>query len=158
MEIPEQYTDERNAQPSNHKEKDGKECQRMKEMLERWAEWTKECFSKEHNDLAPKITHIADKERGGNFLTAPTDLQEIRRNADITKITNDKPQIESWLSREYSEQYIETELRNLALKKSTWGRWNTRRGIQSHRGMGSKTNNQDHERNQERKTHSGEMD
>ena len=55
---------------------------------------------------------------GRNFLEAPEDLQEIRRNADLTKITKDKPEIESWISREYTEQDIETELRNLALKKA----------------------------------------
>lgn len=100
------------------KKKDGKECEGMKEMLERWEEWTKECFSKEHKDLAPRIIHIAEQEWGKNFLTAPTDIKEIRGNADLTKIMNDKPEIESWLNQEYSEQDIETELRNLALKKA----------------------------------------
>ena len=81
------------------KKKDGTECQGMTEMLERWEEWAKECFSKEHKDLAPRIMHITEKEWEGNFLEAPEGLQEIRRNADITKITKDKPEIESRLNR-----------------------------------------------------------
>ena len=43
------------------KKKDGKECQGMREMLERWEEWAKECFIKEHKDLAPRIMHITEQ-------------------------------------------------------------------------------------------------
>jgi len=47
------------------KKKDGTDCQGMGEMLTRWEEWTKECFSKEQSELKPKISYIAEQEWGG---------------------------------------------------------------------------------------------
>ena len=44
------------------KKKDGTDCQGMEEMLRRWEEWAKECFSKEQTELKPKITYIAEQE------------------------------------------------------------------------------------------------
>ena len=67
-------------------------------MLERWEEWAKECFSQEQRDLAPKITYIAEKEWGETSTQAPKDLQKIRENADLTKITRNHPEIETWLT------------------------------------------------------------
>ena len=87
-------------------------------MLERWGEWTKECFSKEQKELKPMIEHIAEQEWEQTFLKAPKNLQTIRGNAKLTKITKNKPEIEAWMNREYTEQDIETEIKNLALKKA----------------------------------------
>ena len=92
----------------------------MGETLERWEEWTKECFRKEQKELKPMIEHITEQEWEQTFLNDPINLQMIRGNAGLTKIIKKKPEIETWLNREYTEQDIEMEIKNLALKKSTW--------------------------------------
>ena len=97
--------------------KDGTECQGMRETLERWGEWTKECFIKEHNSLKPNTEHIDDQEWGKPFTRAPKDLQDIREQAELTQIMKNRPGIETWPNQDYTEQDIDTELRNIALKK-----------------------------------------
>ena len=109
MGEPVQHKNENNKQPSNNQGKNGEECQGMQKMLERWEEWTKECFSKEQQELIPKTEHITEQERGQTFLQAPKDLQIIREKAELTKITKNKPEIEAWINREYTEQDIERE-------------------------------------------------
>ena len=96
------------------KKKDGTECQGMDEMLERWEEWTKECFSKEKKELKPKITYIAEQEWGNNFTEAPRDLHHIREKSALTKIMREQPEIETWLNQTYTEKDIEIELKNHA--------------------------------------------
>ena len=100
------------------KKKDGTERQGMGEMLKRWEEWTKERFSKEQNEMKPKITYIAEQEWGNNFIEAPRDLHRIREKSALMKITREQPEIETWLNQDYAEQDIDIELRNLALDKS----------------------------------------
>ena len=55
----------------------------------------------------------------------------LRKQARLTKITMEEPDIGEWPNREYAEQEIEIKLRNLAIRKSSWGRWYTRRRINS---------------------------
>ena len=98
MEIPEQYTNERNARPINYREKDETGCQRMEEIREIWAE---ELLVNERKGLLPRIMHVADQGWEGwvGALTSPIGIQRVRRNADLSKITNARPEIESWVIR-----------------------------------------------------------
>merc|ERR1712112_474262 len=87
-------------------------------MLARWEEWAKECFSKEQMEMKPKISYIAEQEWGNNFAKASHGLQHIRENSALMKITKGQPGIEEWLNQTYAETDIETEIKNLALKKA----------------------------------------
>ena len=106
---------------NNHisiKKKDGTECQGMGETLERWEEWTKECFIKEQKSLTPNIEHIRGPEWGKPFTQTSANLQEIRKHSMLTQMMENRPEIETWLNQDYTEQNIDVVLRNLALRKS----------------------------------------
>ena len=55
---------------------------------------------------------------GNTFTQTPKDLQDIRENSELTKITRGRPEIETWLNQEYTEKDSEIELGNLALQKA----------------------------------------
>ena len=61
-------------------------------MLKRWEEWTKECFSKEQNELKPKITYIAEQEWKNNFIEAPRGIHHIREKSALMKIMRENNQ------------------------------------------------------------------
>ena len=63
--------------------------------------------------------NIHSRTRVGNtFTQTPKDLQDIRENSELTKITRGRPEIETWLNQEYTEKDSEIELGNLALQKA----------------------------------------
>ena len=49
------------------------------------------------------------------------DIRLIRQQAALTKIIQEEPDTETWLNREYDEQDIGRELRNLANRKAHGG-------------------------------------
>ena len=86
MGLPKQIANGQNSQPCSYKKQDGTECQGMGETLERWGEWAKECFLKEHNSRKPEIEHITYNEWGKAITRAPGNLREIREHSELTQI------------------------------------------------------------------------
>ena len=90
----------------------------MKEALQRWDEWAKECFSKDQSPLKPRIEQITDQERGKDNTDIPESLIEIRHRASLTRIIAEEPDTETWINQAYAEQDIGVEIRNLANRGS----------------------------------------
>ena len=68
--------------------------------------------------LRPQIEHIRYLEWAGDEIQAAEDLKMIRKQDSLTRILTEEPDIETWLSQEYTEQDIEIELMNLENRKS----------------------------------------
>ena len=100
------------------KKTDGAECQGVTETMERWGEWTEECFSKKAGQLTPKIVHIQELEWGKEEMRIDGDLQLIRKQTVLTKIAQEEPDAETRLNQEYDEQDIGRELRSVANRKA----------------------------------------
>ena len=102
---------------ANHvaiKKQDGTECQGLGETLKRWEEWTNECFSKSQDSIQPRIEHITEEEWGKEIIKPPDNLHDVRKQAGLTQITKEAPEIETWTNQDYKEQDIDRELWNLA--------------------------------------------
>ena len=100
------------------KKEDGTDCQGIEETIKRWEEWTKKNFSKEQEELIPKISHITEQEWEKKFIKPPEDIKQIRENSTLMKMMKKYPEIEEWLNRPYEEEDIMTEIKSLALKKA----------------------------------------
>ena len=74
--------------------------------MQRWGEWTSECFRKHKDQLIPKIEHIHDLEWGKEETQVEEDLRTTRQKAAIAKIIQEEPETETWLNQEYAEQVI----------------------------------------------------
>merc|ERR1712105_519867 len=100
------------------KKEDGTDCQGIEETIKRWEEWAKKNFSKEQEELIPKISHITEQEWEKKFIKPPEDIKQIRENSTLMKMMKKYPEIEEWLNRPYEEEDIMTEIKSLALKKA----------------------------------------
>ena len=78
----------------------------MTETLRRWEAWAAECFSKNKDQLRPKIEHIHDLEWGNEELRVEEDIQTIRQQAALTKIIREEPGTETWIDQKYAGQDI----------------------------------------------------
>ena len=85
--------------------------------MKRWEDWAAEFFSKKEDQLTPKIVHIQELGWGEEEMRIDEDLQIIRKQSALTKITQEEPDAETWLNQEYGERDIGRELRNLSNRK-----------------------------------------
>ena len=90
----------------------------MTETMKRWGELTAECFSKKPGQLTPEIVHMPEQEWAEEEMQIDEDIRLIRQQEALTKIIQEEPDAEKWLDREYDEQDIGRELRNLANRKA----------------------------------------
>ena len=87
--------------------------------MKRWEEWAAECFSKKSDQITPKIVDIQEQEwEAEEEMHIGDDIQLIRQQSALAKIIQEEPDAETWLSREYDEQDIDRELRNLSNRKA----------------------------------------
>ena len=89
----------------------------MGETLKRWEEWGKEWFSEGQYSLKPRIDHITE-EWAKEILTPPENLREIRKQAELTQIMKEGPEIETWINQDYKEQDIDRALGNHTNRKA----------------------------------------
>ena len=80
---------------------------------------------------------------------APGIIREIRKQAELTRIMREEPDIETWLNQDYEEQDIDIELRNLEKRKAHGNDGITGEEYKE-KDKGSSTNNENNEHNKNR--------
>ena len=89
----------------------------MSVTLRRWGEWAEECFINDNTILRPKMEHIRDQWWKKDDMRVTGSLETDRKHASLTKITAEERDAETLPTKEYADQDVDIELRNVANRK-----------------------------------------
>jgi len=137
MGIPKETPHLRKKHTQQHtplKKEDGTYTQNTKQIMEQWAEWIKTNFQIKPELETPEIQHITEQQWGQLHAELFTqhkteteikekiqiypDLQHIRNSSPLEKTIQEHPQIEKWLTEEYTEKEVQKATTQLKNRKS----------------------------------------
>ena len=149
MGIPKKPTRQQKEHTKNTplKKPDGTYAQNTTQTMDQWTQWIKTNFQVPTEKEHPETCHIKEEqwreiqkilcnqstpsqsqETTQTYIKTPQDLQNSRKMSPIQNAIQNNPQIQKWLTGEYTEQDIRPTIKQLK-QQSAWNGRNTRGGI-----------------------------
>merc|ERR1712112_310303 len=106
----------------------GQLTQNKTEEIQRWTQWLKQQLCKPDTHLALEIEHIKEEQwtqqehniqnKTPSQIQTTPELQLIRKHAELTQLTTEHKNIDTWLNADYTTSEIRRSIKQLKNQKS----------------------------------------